>query len=111
MLAVSVQPTPLRWIVKVVPTGPRLTSSGSTVGVIQYLPVFFADPVSIHRPCAPPRSSGTSKDRKSTRLNSSHSSISYAVFCLKKKNTNDIDRAKFLKKAQKYGLAEVVVAL
>src|SRR5438309_4087024 len=26
-------------------------------------------------------------DRKSTRLNSSHSSISYAVFCLKKKNT------------------------
>src|SRR5699024_11816709 len=27
------------------------------------------------------------KDRKSTRLNSSHVSISYAVFCLKKKNT------------------------
>src|SRR5438309_11587552 len=27
-----------------------------------------------------------SGDRKSTRLNSSHSSISYAVFCLKKKN-------------------------
>src|SRR5438309_3205306 len=26
-------------------------------------------------------------DRKSTRVNSSHSSISYAVFCLKKKNT------------------------
>src|SRR5690348_18132738 len=26
------------------------------------------------------------KDRKSTRLNSSHPSISYAVFCLKKKN-------------------------
>src|SRR2546430_9419295 len=26
-----------------------------------------------------------SKDRKSTRLNSSHSQISYAVFCLKKK--------------------------
>src|SRR4051812_49968886 len=26
-------------------------------------------------------------DRKSTRLNSSHMSISYAVFCLKKKNT------------------------
>src|SRR2546430_11309810 len=26
------------------------------------------------------------KDRKSTRLNSSHSQISYAVFCLKKKN-------------------------
>src|SRR5438067_6896477 len=27
------------------------------------------------------------KDRKSTRLNSSHVSISYAVFCLKKKKT------------------------
>src|SRR2546427_6081907 len=29
----------------------------------------------------------TESDRKSTRLNSSHSQISYAVFCLKKKNT------------------------
>src|SRR2546430_3820563 len=29
------------------------------------------------------------QDRKSTRLNSSHSQISYAVFCLKKKNTRD----------------------
>src|SRR2546427_6145419 len=28
------------------------------------------------------------KDRKSTRLNSSHSQISYAVFCLKKKKKN-----------------------
>src|SRR5689334_23677173 len=28
---------------------------------------------------------GREEDRKSTRLNSSHSSISYAVFCLKKK--------------------------
>src|SRR5438445_952512 len=27
------------------------------------------------------------KDRKSTRLNSSHANISYAVFCLKKKKT------------------------
>src|SRR5690242_20870850 len=30
--------------------------------------------------------SATLRDRKSTRLNSSHMSISYAVFCLKKKN-------------------------
>src|SRR5438309_8964151 len=36
---------------------------------------------------ASPRRS--SLDRKSTRLNSSHSSISYAVFCLKKKKTNN----------------------
>src|SRR3712207_8744488 len=28
------------------------------------------------------------RDRKSTRLNSSHANISYAVFCLKKKNIN-----------------------
>src|SRR5690348_18135425 len=33
----------------------------------------------------------TTEDRKSTRLNSSHPSISYAVFCLKKKN-NDITK-------------------
>src|SRR2546430_6908776 len=30
------------------------------------------------------------EDRKSTRLNSSHSQISYAVFCLKKKNRQPI---------------------
>src|SRR2546428_9250858 len=35
------------------------------------------------RPCAP-----CGRDRKSTRLNSSHDQISYAVFCLKKKNKN-----------------------
>src|SRR5256886_13141731 len=29
------------------------------------------------------------EDRKSTRLNSSHSQISYAVFCLKKKNEHE----------------------
>src|SRR6266581_6727056 len=33
-----------------------------------------------------PRESVRASDRKSTRLNSSHPSISYAVFCLKKKN-------------------------
>src|SRR5699024_12703302 len=54
----------------------------------------YADPESFTDPFIP---SGTynkpelakeyikSKDRKSTRLNSSHVSISYAVFCLKKK--------------------------
>src|SRR5438067_7130604 len=31
----------------------------------------------------------TNKDRKSTRLNSSHVSISYAVFCLKKKKSSE----------------------
>src|SRR2546430_11302177 len=33
----------------------------------------------------PRRSRPEDRDRKSTRLNSSHSQISYAVFCLKKK--------------------------
>src|SRR2546422_8459052 len=41
--------------------------------------------------------SGTPIDRKSTRLNSSHGYISYAVFCLKKKNDHSslhpVDRA------------------
>src|SRR2546430_4914051 len=41
--------------------------------------------------CAAPRDTEhhivvSVQDRKSTRLNSSHSQISYAVFCLKKKN-------------------------
>src|SRR2546430_11085225 len=34
------------------------------------------------------------RDRKSTRLNSSHSQISYAVFCLKKKKTQPHDSHK-----------------
>src|SRR2546427_9029253 len=34
---------------------------------------------------APQADRGAPRDRKSTRLNSSHSQISYAVFCLKKK--------------------------
>src|SRR3712207_8672200 len=33
------------------------------------------------------RRRGIGADRKSTRLNSSHANISYAVFCLKKKNS------------------------
>src|SRR5215217_1929171 len=39
-------------------------------------------------PCRPPgpRRRRPRGDRKSTRLNSSHANISYAVFCLKKKN-------------------------
>src|SRR3712207_7415263 len=35
---------------------------------------------------------GREQDRKSTRLNSSHANISYAVFCLKKKNTISLVR-------------------
>src|SRR5438309_3342964 len=40
---------------------------------------------------APRRRAALRGDRKSTRLNSSHSSISYAVFCLKKKKETQGD--------------------
>src|SRR5699024_12206647 len=40
------------------------------------------------------------EDRKSTRLNSSHVSISYAVFCLKKKNPCDQSQPCFRTKEQ-----------
>src|SRR5690625_6947253 len=39
----------------------------------------------------------TGRDRKSTRLNSSHVAISYAVFCLKKKTTNpEADNTRYI---------------
>src|SRR6266581_5717917 len=40
------------------------------------------------RPAVPLRGAALRRDRKSTRLNSSHPSSSYAVFCLKKKTTS-----------------------
>src|SRR5438270_9830908 len=39
--------------------------------------------------------SASSRDRKSTRLNSSHSQISYAVFCLKKKKKQPMCHQQF----------------
>src|SRR6266581_5906885 len=47
------------------------------------------DPLVQHR-------QGDGRDRKSTRLNSSHPSISYAVFCLKKKKQQRIEILKAL---------------
>src|SRR5258708_17402173 len=41
------------------------------------------------------KTSSVTKDRKSTRLNSSHQIISYAVFCLKKKKTSRSPRHPF----------------
>src|SRR5689334_23821226 len=56
--------------------GGRLSSDGVADGV----------PDALHQQRAATRRPGPrAGDRKSTRLNSSHSSISYAVFCLKKK--------------------------
>src|SRR5688572_31396464 len=45
-----------------------------------------------NRVCATP-SPKKPTDRKSTRLNSSHSQISYAVFCLKKKKNNKVSHS------------------
>src|SRR5256886_13364704 len=46
-------------------------------------------------------------DRKSTRLNSSHSQISYAVFCLKKKQ-EDV-RQRRLERAEVAGRSELIL--
>src|SRR5258705_8276327 len=74
-----------------------------TLSLHDALPIFHHAPAVDHsEPCAdrvcvldyqggPNRSmvpSSSPSDRKSTRLNSSHLGISYAVFCLKKKNLN-----------------------
>src|SRR5207249_4332544 len=46
-------------------------------------------------PATPPSSARIwRRDRKSTRLNSSHVSISYAVFCLKKKNVSSLTQTR-----------------
>src|SRR5439155_25141428 len=51
------------------------------------------------------------EDRKSTRLNSSHVAISYAVFCLKKKTSGDLAGARGLLQLclEFFGAARVVV--
>src|SRR2546430_10139023 len=53
------------------------------------LPIYCSEPPSWPRRPRPRRDrrdrTSPERDRKSTRLNSSHSQISYAVFCLKKK--------------------------
>src|SRR3712207_8982623 len=50
----------------------------------RYHPAREAGSIDLHRSCGTERPA-CRKDRKSTRLNSSHANISYAVFCLKKK--------------------------
>src|SRR5688572_31204424 len=73
------------------------TTAIYTLSLHDALPIFpllicalIAEPPA--RPCSASKllvttltASSDSRDRKSTRLNSSHSQISYAVFCLKKK--------------------------
>src|SRR3989475_8990130 len=61
------------------------------LGAVWYSPVLFAKQWMQAHGYTPEqleamKRRGVARDRKSTRLNSSHSQISYAVFCLKKKN-------------------------
>src|SRR5256884_4652597 len=44
------------------------------------------------KPCSERQANDPVRDRKSTRLNSSHGYISYAVFCLKKKKSQELIR-------------------
>src|SRR5438128_4056326 len=61
-----------------------------TLSLHDALPISLPESGRCRSPCARKRWSAcrprsSPRDRKSTRLNSSHGSISYAVFCLKKK--------------------------
>src|SRR3712207_7440956 len=55
------------------PTGGAATASSRSTGAVREAPLDHGG-----------------EDRKSTRLNSSHANISYAVFCLKKKNNDHL---------------------
>src|SRR2546428_7277379 len=80
-------------------------SCGGDASRIPHLASRVLDPAAVPRlrvsltttpasaPAAPPAACRPPpRDRKSTRLNSSHDQISYAVFCLKKKKTEQIYR-------------------
>src|SRR3712207_9011732 len=62
---------------------------GDFQGVVELLLVPGGAPVGVVDVLLAP---GVVEDRKSTRLNSSHANISYAVFCLKKKKKKQKDR-------------------
>src|SRR5438132_6420383 len=72
-------------------------------------PVVTPPAVSVKMPSVSARSlmattiSG-SEDRKSTRLNSSHTVISYAVFCLKKKKKGEIRKSRCTFQARVHGV-------
>src|ERR1022692_5259758 len=74
----EVLPQPLSTIV--VPPRPRTVKKSRRL-----MPLSLTIPPLISRACLTTRSYHSLLDRKSTRLNSSHLVISYAVFCLKKK--------------------------
>src|SRR3712207_7634924 len=73
---------PVRRLVKI-PRNVRV----ERIGGLRFLSNRQDPPFAINQEEALPRRLLGRTDRKSTRLNSSHANISYAVFCLKKKNS------------------------
>src|SRR3712207_8579693 len=74
-----------------VPAGARLRLTVAEVSAERVVLRIIGDanvPAQASGPAAP-QQQPAQQDRKSTRLKSSHANISYAVFCLKKKN-NDV---------------------
>src|SRR5690606_41241945 len=72
-------PTPAR------PGGRTATRPSTTRSATRPAPTAPAEKSEAATPAPAPAPAPAEKDRKSTRLNSSHVKISYAVFCLKKK--------------------------
>src|SRR2546430_13981366 len=72
---------------KAMPPLPQVTVAAAISRKVTEFDEFTGRFEAVERVEVRPRVSGyiSSVDRKSTRLNSSHSQISYAVFCLKKK--------------------------
>src|SRR5690625_6573664 len=70
-------------------TGKNRTSRSATSGETGSAGEAAAGTESTPARTTPTKRSSTTSDRKSTRLNSSHVAISYAVFCLKKKTLNE----------------------
>src|SRR5438445_5808971 len=73
LVPVLAKRTPLRWI------GYKMEYRISREGWIYFAGIILVALAALN--------TGNNLDRKSTRLNSSHANISYAVFCLKKKKT------------------------
>src|SRR2546430_4131540 len=67
-------------------TRPNVHQGDSSWPGLPCLPFSCPDGRASFAPCQRGAAGRHLRDRKSTRLNSSHSQISYAVFCLKKKN-------------------------
>src|SRR4051812_50005703 len=71
---------------------PEVVAGRAPNGLLVPPPFSYAALAGSPRIALQQRRSGASRDRKSTRLNSSHMSISYAVFCLKKKKKQNKNR-------------------